>query len=46
MPWYRSLAIYGHTHADSFDQSDADNQLIPMIVEKVLVPKLTGMTFV
>ena len=45
MSWYRSVALYGHNRStSSFDSSDPDNELIPMIVEKVLVPKLTGMT--
>lgn len=46
MSWYRSVALYGHTSSTSFNPSDLDNQLIPMIVEKVLVPKLTGMAYV
>ncbi|XP_067945855.1 PAX3- and PAX7-binding protein 1-like [Watersipora subatra] len=40
--WYQSVAIYGHRSVETFDQSDPDNLLIPMIVEKVLVAKLTG----
>ena len=45
MSWYRSVALFGHKRSmSSFDSSDPDNELIPMIVEKVLVPKLTGMT--
>lgn len=29
--------------SDVFDETDPDNDLLPLIVEKVLVPKLTGM---
>lgn len=46
MRWYRSVVLYGHSSSASFDSADPDNQLIPMIVEKVLVPKLTGMAYV
>lgn len=45
MSWYRCVALFGHKRSASmFDSADPDNELIPMIVEKVLVPKLTGMT--
>lgn len=39
--WYRSVALYGNPEV--FDLEDPDNDLLPMIVEKVLIPKLTGM---
>ena len=33
--------MYGH-HGDSIDPEDDDINLLPLIVEKVLVPKLIG----
>jgi len=45
MSWFRSVAMFGHT-GSTYTDSDPDDQLIPMIVEKVLIPKLTGMPYV
>jgi len=39
--WFRSLLLYGDT-TDNSDGDDLDLKLIPSIVEKVLLAKLTG----
>ena len=40
MRWYESLMFYGSQEGQ--DKSDADLKLIPNLIEKVLLPKLTG----
>lgn len=45
MEWYRTLALYG-LHEDETETSlakDPDINLIPIVVEKILVPKLTNL---
>ena len=41
MIWFESVAMFGHT-GDEMDKSDDDLNLIPLIVEKIMIPKLTG----
>ncbi|XP_066910442.1 PAX3- and PAX7-binding protein 1-like [Clytia hemisphaerica] len=43
MSWYKDAAMYGH-HGDSIDTEDDDLNLLPLIVEKILVPKLIVLT--
>lgn len=38
--WFRALAVYGQ-HRD-IDPGDSDVFLIPLVVEKVVIPKLVG----
>ncbi|KAJ8978174.1 hypothetical protein NQ317_009662 [Molorchus minor] len=43
LPWYRTLALYG-LHDDETEETlalDPDISLLPTIIEKVIVPKLT-----
>ena len=41
MSWYKDVAMYGH-HGDNIDAEDDDLNVLPLIVEKILVPKLIG----
>ena len=41
MSWYQDLAMYGY-HGDKVDKEDDDLNLLPLVVEKILIPKLTG----
>ena len=41
MPWYESLLFYGFSDMDGLDPEDPDVKLLPSLVEKVLIPKLT-----
>jgi len=41
MNWFESVAMFGHT-GDEMDKSDDDLNLIPLIAEKIMIPKLTG----
>eukprot|EP00794_Sanderia_malayensis_P000333 gene333-965_t len=40
MQWYKSLIMYSH-HGSDVTADDEDNQLIPRIIERVIVPRLT-----
>ena len=42
MDWFRVLMFYGYENGTDPDPSDQDLELIPQLVEKVVVPKLTG----
>lgn len=42
MAWYESLMFYGHRKDEQLNASDPDIKLIPTLIEKVLLPKLTG----
>ena len=44
MSWYQDLAMYGY-HGDKVDKEDDDLNLLPLVVEKILIPKLTGNLF-
>ena len=44
MNWFKTLAMYGHI-PDELDVNDEDIKLVPNIIEKVLIPKLTGKLF-
>ncbi len=41
MEWFNSLAMYAH-HAGQVAANDEDAKLIPYIIEKVVIPRLTG----
>jgi GC-rich sequence DNA-binding factor len=43
MGWYETLMFYGYKEGAEIDKSDPDNKLMPSIVDKVLLPKLTGL---
>ena len=48
MPWYRSLALYGMSNLSMADHDEAvlaedpDRRLLSMVIEKVVVVKVTG----
>ena len=42
MEWYESLMFYGYREGEDLDPKDSDLKLIPSLIEKVLLPKLTG----
>ena len=48
MPWYRSLALYGMSNLSVADHDEAalaedpDRRLLSMVIEKVVVVKVTG----
>jgi len=42
MSWFEVLMFYGYREGEEPDSSDEDLQLIPQLVDKVLVPRLTG----
>ena len=41
MNWYKTLLTYGY-HGGKDNIEDEDLKLIPHVIEKVLLPKLTG----
>nr|XP_006816059.1 PREDICTED: uncharacterized protein LOC102800592 [Saccoglossus kowalevskii] len=41
MRWFESLIFYGFREYDGIDKEDLDNKLMPSLVEKVILPKLT-----
>lgn len=41
-PWFESLMFYGCRDREELQPDDNDIKLIPSIIEKVLLPKLTG----
>lgn len=43
MKWFDTLVFYGFRLQDTVFKGDDDIGLLPSIVEKVLLPKLTGM---
>lgn len=42
MDWFSLLLFYGCREGEEPDPSDQDSQLLPQLVDKVLIPKLTG----
>lgn len=42
MLWFESLLFYGFDEQSTLQRGDGDNGLLPSIVEKVIVSKLTG----
>lgn len=48
MNWYDSLLLYGLQPHETEDdlRKDPDLKLIPLVIEKVLLPKLKGMCMV
>lgn len=40
MKWFQAVSMYGY-HGDKIDENDDDLNLVPLIVEKILIPKLT-----
>ena len=44
MHWHKALAGYGMGDGDDADPADPDLQLLPGILEKVILPKLSGTT--
>ena len=42
MPWYEALMFYGYKEGEDPSPADLDLKLIPSLIEKVLLPKLTG----
>nr|XP_040574865.1 LOW QUALITY PROTEIN: PAX3- and PAX7-binding protein 1-like [Lepeophtheirus salmonis] len=45
MEWYKALAVYSYRYGENIDalKKDPDKRLIPSLVEKVLIPKTTGL---
>ena len=44
MEWFSLLLFYGYREGEEPSLSDQDSQLLPRLVDKVLIPKLTGRT--
>ena len=42
MVWYDSLILFGVSDSTSLDKDNIDINLVPSIVEKVVIPKITG----
>ena len=42
MRWFSLLLFYGYRQGEEPNPSDEDTQLLPRLVDKVLIPKLTG----
>ena len=42
MAWYEAVMFYGFQEDVKLDNNDSDIKLVPSLVEKVLLPKLTG----
>ncbi|XP_041462279.1 PAX3- and PAX7-binding protein 1-like isoform X1 [Lytechinus variegatus] len=42
-PWYDTLMFYGFRNEDDYDREDDDIKLIPRIIEKVVLPKLSDL---
>ncbi len=40
--WFESLMFYGYQEGHTQHSDDADIKLMPSLIEKVLLPKLTG----
>ena len=40
--WYESLIFYGFKEGEVIDKEDDDVKLLPAIVDKILLPKLSG----
>lgn len=42
MEWFQVLMFYGYRNGNDLDTSDEDLELIPRLVDLVVIPKLTG----
>lgn len=42
MKWFQVLLFYGHEEGEAPIVSDDDNILIPLIIDKAVLPKLTS----
>lgn len=42
MAWFHALAMYGDVVGGKMEDEDEDLQILPKVIEKVLIPKLTG----
>ena len=42
MHWYRNLIFYGIDNRDGINENNTDIKVLPSIIEKVFVPKITG----
>ncbi|XP_030850781.1 PAX3- and PAX7-binding protein 1 isoform X1 [Strongylocentrotus purpuratus] len=42
-PWYDTLMFYGFRNEDDYDREDDDIKLIPRIIEKIVLPKLSDL---
>ena len=42
MTWFEVLMFYGFQEGVEVDPSDPDTHLIPELVDRVVVPKITG----
>ena len=45
MEWFQVLTFYGYRNGNDLDTSDEDLELIPKLVDLVVIPKLTGGLF-
>ena len=45
MLWFQVLMFYGYREGTEPDPHDEDLQLIPRLVERVVIPKITSKTF-
>ncbi|XP_071801603.1 PAX3- and PAX7-binding protein 1-like isoform X2 [Asterias amurensis] len=43
MPWYESMLFFGFQQTQSLDKEDLDINLIPSLVQKVVLPKLSAL---
>lgn len=41
--WYASLMLYNHRSGRDVSKSNDDIKLLPSVVERVLIPKITGL---
>jgi hypothetical protein len=41
MKWFDSLLFYGFEEGSPIDKDDDDNKLIPAVVDKIVLPKLS-----
>ena len=46
MQWYKDLLLFGFPNEESIDIEDSDVKLLPSLVEKAVLPKLTGNTVI
>ena len=42
MEWFQVLMFYGYRNGNDLDTSDEDLELIPRLVDLVVIPKLAG----
>ena len=41
MRWFDSLLFYGFEESNPIDKEDDDNKLLPAVVDKIVLPKLS-----